>query len=112
MSVFSDRLKKLRDEKGWTKTYVANHLGLARMQVYANWEYGSREPDYETIKNLANLFGVTTDYLIGRTDSRTSDTQIDRDLEHALDNAHSFEGKPISDRYREVVKGNLRSYFQ
>lgn len=112
MSVFSDRLKKLRDEKGWTKTYVANHLGLARMQVYANWEYGSREPDYETIKNLATLFGVTTDYLIGRTDSRTSDTQIDRDLERALDNAHSFEGKPISDRDREVVKGILRSYFQ
>lgn len=90
MLVFSDRLKKLRDEKGWTKTYVANHLGLARMQVYANWEYGSREPDYETIKNLATLFGVTTDYLIGRTDSRTSDTQIDRDLEHALDNAPSL----------------------
>ena len=112
MSVFSDRLKKLREEKGWTKTYVANHLGLARMQVYANWEYGNREPDYETVKNLSTLFGVTTDYLLGKSDSRKSDNQIDLDLEQALDNAHSFSGKPLSEHDRKVAKDILRSLFQ
>lgn len=106
MSEFSTRLQALREEKGWSKTYVANKLGLTRMQVYANYEYGTREPDFDTVKKLADLFSVSTDYLLGKEPD-----QIERDLDKAIDESRSFDGKPISSHDREVVKKILRGYF-
>ncbi len=107
MSDFSTRLSALREQKGWSKTYVAKQIGLTSMQTYANYEYGRREPDFETTKKLANLFNVSTDYLLGR---KTSD-KSDIDLDKAIDESRSFDGKPISDHDREVVKKILRGYF-
>lgn len=107
MTAFSERLISLREARGWSKTYVANHLGLKNMQTYANYEYGRREPDLETTAKLANLFNVSTDYLLGRETSDKSDIDLDK----AIDESRSFDGKPISDHDREVVKKILRGYF-
>lgn len=105
MSEFSTRLQALREEKGWSKTYVANKLGLARMQVYANYEYGTREPDFDTVKKLANLFSVSTDFLLGRDpkedDLKTADLADD-------DTIFTFEGKPIPEQDLEYMKRLLR----
>ena len=60
------RLENLRESKGWNKTYVSKKIGLKTMQTYANYEYGSREPDLETLKELAELYGVSVDYLLGK----------------------------------------------
>lgn len=107
MSEFSERLTNLRENKGWSKTYVAKTIGLSSMQTYANWEYGRTEPDFETTKKLATLFNVSTDYLLGRETSDKSDIDLDK----AIDESRSFDGKPISDHDREVVKKILRGYF-
>ncbi|MDP8002316.1 helix-turn-helix transcriptional regulator [Enterococcus faecium] len=66
MSLFSERLTNLREANNWSKTYVAKQIGLSSMQTYANWEYGRTEPDFSNVTKLADLFGVTTDYLLGR----------------------------------------------
>lgn len=80
MTAFSERLISLREARGWSKTYVANHLGLKNMQTYANYEYGRREPDLETTTKLAKLFNVSTDYLLGRDpredDLKTADKNV------------------------------------
>lgn len=70
MSLLSERLTSLREEKGWTKTLVANKLGLKNLGTYANWEYGTREPDAEMIKIISDLYDVTTDYLMGKSDNK------------------------------------------
>lgn len=70
MSKFSDKLINLRESHDWSKTYVANHIGLKNMQTYANWEYGKSEPDQGMLKELANLFDVSTDYLLGNTNKK------------------------------------------
>lgn len=105
MSDFSKRLSALREQKGWTKTYVAKQIGLTSMQTYANYEYGRREPDFETTKKLANLFNVSTDYLLGRTapdeDRNTADLADD-------DTIFTFEGKPIPEQDLEYMKRLLR----
>lgn len=67
---FNERLTRLREEKGWSKTYVAHALNLANMQTYANYEYGKREPDFNTVKQLADLFEVSLDYLLGKSDRK------------------------------------------
>jgi transcriptional regulator with XRE-family HTH domain len=64
------RLQLLREEKEWTKTYVAKQLGLNNLGTYANWEYGTREPDSEMLSKIASLYDVSTDFLLGRTEER------------------------------------------
>nr|WP_278771000.1 helix-turn-helix transcriptional regulator [Limosilactobacillus mucosae] len=105
MSDFSTRLSALREQKGWSKTYVAKQIGLTSMQTYANYEYGRREPDFETTKKLANLFNVSTDYLLGRDpredNLKTADLTDD-------DTIFTFEGKPIPEQDLEYMKRLLR----
>lgn len=36
----------------------------------SKWERGDRQPDYETLENIADTFNVTIDYLLGRSDSK------------------------------------------
>lgn len=101
MSDFSKRLSVLREQKGWTKTYVAKQIGLTSMQTYANYEYGRREPDFETTKKLANLFNVSTDYLLGRAapdeGRNTADLADD-------DTIFTYKGQPLSDDDKEIIR--------
>lgn len=69
MNVLAERLTKLREDKNWTKTYVAKQLGLNNLGTYANWEYGTREPDSEMITKISKLYNVPTDYILGQTDN-------------------------------------------
>lgn len=64
---FGERLARLRTNKGLSQYKLAELLGFSRGQI-ANYEHGTREPDHETLRRLADFFGVTTDYLLGRTD--------------------------------------------
>lgn len=58
------RLKALRNQSGETQAELAKFLGITRA-AYTNIENEKREPDYDTIKKLANHFSVTIDYLLG-----------------------------------------------
>lgn len=59
------RLKELRNNKGLSQAAIAERFGITQ-QAYANYERGTRQPDYDTLKKLADYFNVTTDYLLGR----------------------------------------------
>lgn len=67
LSVFRERLQSLRRKEGWSQQDVADRLGIPRSS-YAGYENGSREPDFEMLVRLAELFGVSSDYLLGVTD--------------------------------------------
>lgn len=57
------RLIELRGDR--TQEYVAKQTGLTQ-QSYRNYESGAREAKYETLIRLADYFGVSIDYLLGR----------------------------------------------
>lgn len=65
--MFAKRLISLRNLKELSQYEIAERLGFSRGQ-YANYEQGTREPDFETLQKLADFFEVSTDYLLGRTD--------------------------------------------
>lgn len=70
LNTFGKKLKCLREEKKkenveWTQTYVANQLGVART-TYTAYENDTKQPPMETILKIANLFSVSTDFLLGR----------------------------------------------
>lgn len=106
MSQFSDRLQALRENKGWSKTYVAKTIGLSNMQTYANWEYGRTEPDFEMIGKIANLFNVTTDYLLGN-ENKNANKDIDLKKDPVV---LSYGGKPVSDEDMEIIKAILERH--
>jgi len=62
---FSRMLKQLREEKSLSQKDIAEYLGLTR-QAVASYELAKREPDYDVLKKLADYFGVSVDYLLGR----------------------------------------------
>ncbi len=65
---FSDRLKQLREEHGMDREQLAARLGMSYSTV-AKYEAGTRFPDQQTLLKLAEIFNVSTDYLLGRSDS-------------------------------------------
>lgn len=61
-------LKELREQNGISQTKLGNYLGVTRATI-CRYEANERMPDLETLKNIADYFGVTVDYLLGRTDN-------------------------------------------
>jgi len=68
----STRLKQLRQEKHLKQEQVALLVGVTKSAVSA-WELDMRQPSYEALIRLAELYRVSTDYLLGRTSNRTID---------------------------------------
>lgn len=64
---FSEILKELRLEKGYTQTEVAKYCNVST-QCISSLEIGTRNPTGSTIIALSDFFGVSADYLLGRTD--------------------------------------------
>ncbi|KMY20546.1 helix-turn-helix transcriptional regulator [Bacillus pumilus] len=85
-------LTELREKHGWSKSTVAKKLGLKAMSTYANWEYGLRKPDGEMIVKIAELYGVSTDYLLTGKDKGGTDGDLadDPDLQIAFKAASDF----------------------
>ena len=61
-----DKLKSLRTEKKLTQKQVADQIGLA-ISAVSSYESGSRYPSYDVLVQLAHIFHVSTDYLLGMT---------------------------------------------
>lgn len=64
---FSQRVKELRKEKGWTQLQLAEQIGY-KLGAVSEWENRHKEPSFDTLIKLANVFNVSTDYLLGRVD--------------------------------------------
>ena len=67
--IYCSRLRELRAEQNLSAQVVADRLSVPR-STFTHWELGDREPPYATLCAIADLYGVTTDYLLGRTDER------------------------------------------
>lgn len=61
------RLRELRKKRNITQLKLAMDLGLNQNAI-SRYETGEREADYATLIALADYFGVSIDYLLGRTD--------------------------------------------
>lgn len=59
------RLIELRTKKKLTQKAVADKLKISR-STYSNYESDFREPDFKNAELLADIFGVSVDYLLGR----------------------------------------------
>lgn len=73
----TDNLKAARKKSGKTQKEVAEGIGIGQ-GTYKNYETGAREPNGETLVAIANYFGVTTDYLLGRPTAQLPTDALER----------------------------------
>lgn len=60
----AERIKTLREARGWTQAELARRLNMTRNGVNS-WEQGLSMPSPPFLVELASLFSVSTDYLLG-----------------------------------------------
>ncbi len=69
-------LKSLRLERGYTQEQLGALINV-RKSVISKYERGAVQPSQEVLFQLSDLFGVSIDYLLDRTDKRKADTSED-----------------------------------
>lgn len=70
MEIFAQRLRELRNSRRVYQKEMAEYLGIT-VRGYQCYEAGQNYPDVKGLIALADYFGVSTDYLLGRSDERT-----------------------------------------
>lgn len=99
--MFSLRLKELREKMGLSQRDLAEEIGVSQGTI-GNWESGTREPNFETVRKLAEYFSVSTDFLLGnqrKKEDAQEKTVSDEDIQFAL-----FGGRVTDEAYEDVKK--------
>lgn len=97
--MFADRLKLLRKEKSMTQIQLAETLGISKGTV-AMWETGKREPSFEMINLLSNLFDRRIDYILGFS----KDTSSPKMTEEEMDQLARWD---LEERFRDIFLSYL-----
>lgn len=97
-----NKLRELRKERNLTLLKTACDLELP-FETYRSYEIGRRQADYDTLIRIANYFGVSVDYLLGREEKITQDERA-----AGASETRSVKITPIEDdmlyTFREIGK--------
>ncbi|WP_432719120.1 helix-turn-helix domain-containing protein [Pectinatus frisingensis] len=125
--MISKRIKELRTEKKLTQKELANLLSLTPKMI-SFYELGQRTPPSDIILKLAEIFNVSTDYLLGRESdeydklsndnlpelNKKDERDIAKELEKMMsdldsDGGLSFYGEPLDDDNKEILRTSLEN---
>ena len=103
-----DRIKECRLKCGYTQKYVALSVGVSFPSV-SQWESGTNTPTIENFVQLADLFGTTVDYLVGRDDTPPNppQQQYDRSEIRLIENFRS-----LSSQGKEYIRQQMAMAMQ
>jgi len=101
--MIGDRIRKLRDEKGISQAELAKVLNVNRMTVN-NYETSKRVPDINFAINAADYFGVTVEYLSGRTEFRDKE-----DIKNSIKKAEKL--MEVIEKLPQGESQDMLSYF-
>lgn len=78
-----NRIKELRTKKGLLQKELAAIVGRS-VSAISQWESGKYEVDNDSLFAMANVFNVSVDYLLGRSESPVPETQVQHNTELAV----------------------------
>ena len=83
MSILSDRIKQERQLLELSREDLSKKIGVSYSAI-AMYERAEREPNNDIIMKMSDVFGCSVDYLMGNSDYRTIDEELDKYLERDL----------------------------
>ena len=98
MELLATKLKQLRIAKKLKQAQVASIVGVNKSAISA-YENGLRQPSYPVLVKLANLYRVTTDYLLGREHGKMLDLSglTEREIAIVTDLVHELSRNAASE---------------
>lgn len=91
-------IKELRVKRGWSQDDLAERMGMNRVNI-SNYENGKiKSVPSETLKKFADVFGVSTDYLLGKTEN--SDKPVSEFMQSL-----ELSDKDLLNQYKLVLDG-------
>ena len=116
---FGLRLKTLRKNARYTQKKLADLIGLEQTTI-ANYENGNRIPNINKITALANLFNVSTDYLLGKTETSETNKSLysykdyinklligDKKAAYEIVLSFIHNGMSVQDLYQNIIQRSL-----
>lgn len=87
---FGERLKWLRERSGLTQKFAAEKIGV-KNNTLSSYESSKRQPDYITLKKLADLYEVTIDYIITGEENSSTVSVAGQEISLTPDEIKIFE---------------------
>ncbi len=72
--MLGEKIRGLRLARGMRQEELGRRIGASKQSV-SNWENGNILPSIDVLLRVADFFGVSTDYLLGRDERRTFDAE-------------------------------------
>lgn len=107
MNELYTRIKDLADQQNLSIRRLEEKLGFGN-GVINRWR--KNKPGVDKVEQVADFFHVSTDYLLGRESK--ADMVHNMSVDDALGTIMSFEGKPVTDHDKKVMKDLLESYLR
>lgn len=94
-----DRIKDLAKKRGWSLQKVAEKAGIGINSIY---RWNTKVPSTQSLNKVAEVLGVSADYLLGKTDKKKTADLADNET------IFTYEGKEIPPEDLEYMKRILR----
>lgn len=101
-----NRIKELRIEKRLLQSDVAKYIGKSE-RIVGFYEKGERDPNTDTLLKLSELFDVSIDYILGKTDIKDSKTINLSDIDIAFASGIRGLNKENQETLRDIMEGLL-----
>ncbi|AGM99814.1 helix-turn-helix domain-containing protein [Streptococcus iniae] len=117
MFVAFDKIKDLADKQGISINVLEEKLGYGTNTLY---RLKRSNPSSKVLKEIADYFNVSTDYLLDRTDNPMIVNGSERfffegqevDVEHLASTAMRFNGKPLTDADKKAIQNIIEIYLR
>lgn len=100
IEIIGTKIGELRREKAMTQEEMAKRLGISA-QAVSKWENGGA-PDIEMLPQIADLFGVSTDYLFGRVEKKEKYNEKKLTVEDIIEKITDLQAR-MSDESNSMV---------
>lgn len=112
-----DRIKELAENQKISLNNLEDKLGYSTNYLYS---LKKGNPKSDRLQEIADYFGVSMDYLLGRTDNPAIASAQERfyfegkevDVEKLAGTAMRFNGKPLSDQDKKAIQGIIEGYLR
>ena len=113
MGTFKDMLKYLRNRDKLSQSELAEKLGVAKSTI-SMYEVGKREPDFETLEAIADLFNVDMNFLLGKDGSENDDHYYlnDETRQIAQEAFENPELRTVFKVARDIPPERLRAHIE